>query len=68
MEYLLFSEGFRVFMGKSFHASFFTSILFSTIAITIGLLLFTVNFICPKSKPYKINSSYKYFIALVAVI
>lgn len=48
MEYLLFSEGFRVFIGKSFHASFFTSILFSTIAIAIGLLLFTVNFICPK--------------------
>ena len=48
MEFLLFSEGFRVLMGKSFQAGFFTTILFSTVAIEIGLLLFTANFIFSK--------------------
>ena len=49
MEYLLFNEGFRVFIGKGFHQSYFLSILIATIFIGIGLLFFLLNLIIPKS-------------------
>lgn len=48
MEYLLFGEGFRLFIGKSYEANFFTSILLATVAIAIGLIFFTLNFIFSK--------------------
>lgn len=48
MEYLLFSEGLRVFLGQSYQASFFTSIYYVTVGIAVGLFLFTVSFIFQK--------------------
>lgn len=48
MEYLLFSEGLRVFLGQSYQASFFTSIFYATIGIALGLFLLTFSFIFQK--------------------
>ena len=48
METLLFNEGFRVFIGKGFHQSYFINILVATIFIGIGLLLFIRSLIFNK--------------------
>lgn len=49
MEILLFNEGFRVFIGKGFQQSYFINILIVTIFIGLGLLLFLLSLLTPKS-------------------
>ena len=49
MEILLFNEGFRVFIGKGFQQSYFINILIATVFIGLGLLLFLLSLLTPKS-------------------
>lgn len=49
MEYLLFNEGFRVFIGKGFHQSYFISILIATVVIGVGLSILLGSLLFQKS-------------------
>lgn len=48
MEILLFSEGLNIFMGNSYHESYFVNILIATIFIGIGLVLFVGSLLLQK--------------------
>lgn len=48
MEYLLFSEGFRLFTNRGFNESYYLSILIATVCIAFGLLFFVGSLLIKK--------------------